>query len=233
MSILRRAFGVVTALTLAASLATAPASAAPSHDITITFVRHGESRGNASGSIDTSVPGPPLTPKGEQQAKDVAAQLADTPHDGVYASSMIRTQQTAQYLADELGEQVVLLPGLREIGAGDSEGMSDPGAIKGYFATLEQWLAGNRSARIPGSIDGDEFDARFSDAVDTIYRSGQQQPVAYSHGAAIAMWTLMNARNAPPELLDSQPLPNTGRVVVRGNPADGWTLLDWNGTPFG
>ena len=43
----------------------------------------------------------------------------------------------------------------------------------------------------------------------------------------------LNARNAPPELLETQPLPNTGTVVVRGNPDDGWTLLDWNGTPFG
>ncbi len=225
---------ILCALVFAATLTAAPAAAGgPSHDITITFVRHGESQGNVGGSIDTSVPGPPLTPKGEQQAKDVAAQLALTPHDGVYASSLLRTQQTAQYLADELNEQIVVLPGLREIGAGDYEGKSDQGAVKGYFAALKQWLAGNRSARIPGSTDGDEFDARFTDAVDQVYRSGQQLPVVYSHGAAIAMWTLMNAENAPPELLETQPLPNTGQVVVRGNPDDGWTLLDWNGTPFG
>ena len=66
--------------------------------------------------------------------------------------------------------------------------------------------------------------------VDTIYRSGQQQPVAFSHGAAIAMWTMMNVANPPLDLAQSQPLPNTGYVVVRGNPQDGWTLLDWNGT---
>ena len=58
----------------------------------------------------------------------------------------------------------------------------------------------------------------------------QQQPVAFSHGAAIAMWTMMNVANPPLELAQSQPLPNTGDVVVRGNPVDGWTLLDWNGT---
>jgi broad specificity phosphatase PhoE len=227
-------FRILCALVFSATLTASPVSAGgPSRDITITFVRHGESEGNVSGSIDTSIPGPALTPKGEQQAKDVAARLALAPHDGVYASSLLRTQQTARYLADELGSQVVVLPGLREIGAGDYEGQSEQGAIKGYFTTLKQWLAGDRSAHIPGSIDGDEFDARFTDAVDSVYRSGQQQPVVYSHGAAIAMWALMNARNAPPELLETQPLPNTGQVVVRGNPDDGWTLLDWNGTPFG
>jgi broad specificity phosphatase PhoE len=232
LSAILRVLGAFCALIFATTLLAIPASAAPD-DITITFVRHGESAGNASGAIDTSVPGPTLTPKGEQQAKAIAAKLSRFPHDGLYASSMIRTQQTAQPLSDELGEPVVVLPGLREIEAGDFEGQSEQSAVDGYFQPLKQWITGNRSARIPGSIDGNEFDARFDEAVDAIYRSGQQHPVAYSHGAAIATWTLMNADNAPLDLLESQPLPNTGYVVVRGNPDDGWTLLDWNGTKFG
>jgi len=228
MSTIRRIFGTLAALLLAAGLTAAPASASP--DITITFVRHGESQGNVSGAIDTLVPGPTLTPKGEQQAKEAAAELSHSPHDGVYASSMIRTQQTAQPLADQLGLPIAVMPGLREIEAGDFEGQSEMAAFDGYFQPLQQWLAGDRSARIPGSIDGDEFDARFDEAVDAIYRRGQQRPVAYSHGAAIAMWTMMNVDNPPLELVQSQPLPNTGYVVVQGNPQDGWMLLDWNGT---
>lgn len=230
MSILRRTLVLVAAPLLAIGLSAAPASADP--DITITFVRHGESEGNISGLVDTTVPGPPLTPLGEQQAKDVAAELSIAPHDGVYASSMIRTQQTAQPLADDLGEQIVVLPGLREIEAGDLEGKPVSEAHGGYFQPMTQWVQGNRDARIPGSIDGNEFDARFDEAVDAIYRSGEQQPVAYSHGAALAMWTMMNVRNPPVEFVKSHPLPNTGQVVVRGNPKDGWTLLDWNGTTF-
>jgi broad specificity phosphatase PhoE len=227
MAILRRPFAVLVALLLAATAAVAPASAAPV--ITITFVRHAESQGNASGLIDTSVPGPSLTPKGEQQAKDVAVLLSRAPHDGIYASSMIRTQQTAQPLADELGQQIVVLPGLREIEAGIFEGEPERDAYAGYLQPLEQWLRGNRSVRIPGSIDGNEFDARFDEAVDAIYRSGHQQPVVFSHGAAIAVWTMMNVADPPLDLARSQPLPNTGYVVVQGNPIDGWTLLDWNG----
>jgi broad specificity phosphatase PhoE len=226
----RRTVGALIALVLAASLTATPTSAAPSDDITITFVRHGESEGNASGAIDTSVPGPALTPKGRQQAKAVAVQLERTPHDGIYASSMIRTQQTAKPLADELSLPIVVLPGLREIEAGVFEGQSEQAAVDGYFQPLKQWLAGDRSARIPGSIDGDEFNARFGDAVDAIYRSGQRQPVVFTHGAAITTWTMLNVRNPQPDLLEGQPLPNTGIVVVRGNPDDGWTLLDWNGT---
>lgn len=181
MAILRRTLAAVVVLVLAASVSAAPASAAPV--ITITFVRHAESEANASGIIDTTVPGPSLTPKGEQQAKDAAVQLSRDPNDGIYASSMIRTQQTAHPLADELGQQIVVLPGLREIEAGDFEGQSERDASAGYLQPLEQWLQGNRFVRIPGSIDGNEFDARFDDAVDTVYRSGQQRPVAFWHGA--------------------------------------------------
>ena len=37
----------------------------------------------------------------------------------------------------------------------------------------------------------------------------------------------MNVANPPLELAQSRPLPNTGEVVVRENPLDDWTLLDW------
>ena len=43
------------------------------------------------------------------------------------------------------------------------------------------------------------------------------------------MWTLLNARNGKNSLAADHPLPNTGRVVVTGNPVIGWTLVDWDG----
>jgi phosphohistidine phosphatase SixA len=78
-------------------------SAIPSGAMTVTFVRHGESEGNASGLIDTKVPGPPLTSDGWDQASVVGDTLSHDgiTYSGVYASTMIRTQQTATpYAAD-------------------------------------------------------------------------------------------------------------------------------------
>src|SRR5688500_5963233 len=134
MSTPRRISGALATLILPACLTAAPAAADP--DITITFVRHGESQGNASARADTSVPGPSLTSPGEQQAKEAAVELMRTPHDGVYASTMIRTQQTAQPFADELREPIVVLPGLREIEAGDFEGQPEQDAGSGFYQTL-------------------------------------------------------------------------------------------------
>jgi hypothetical protein len=41
-----------------------------------------------------------------------------------------------------------------------------------------------------------------------------------------------SAATATPALLETHPLNNTGYVVVRGDPADGWKLVDWNGIRF-
>ncbi|HZQ32081.1 MAG TPA: histidine phosphatase family protein [Mycobacterium sp.] len=205
----------------------APATAHADHTITLTFVRHAESAGNASGVIDTSVPGPDLSPQGEQQAESVAQSLGANGYDGIYASTMVRTQETAAPLSKELSEPVTVLPGLREIEAGDYEGKPEADAAQ-YLNAPMAWLKGDRDARIPGSINGNEFDARFDDAVEKIYDSGEVKPVAFSHSAAIMFWVLMNVKNRDMSLLNDW-LPNTGHVVVVGSPRQGWTLTDWDG----
>jgi broad specificity phosphatase PhoE len=207
------------------------ARAAGPRIITLTLVRHGQSAGNASGLIDTKTPGPELTPKGWCQATVAAAQLAPNHYDGIFASTMIRTQQTATPTSQALGEPVEVLPGLREIEAGQYEGTPEADAAKTYWAAPQRWLKGDRSARIPGSVNGNEFEARFNEAVQHIYDSGDANPVAFAHSVAIMVWVLMNVRNPDPSLLTGKPLPNVGHVVLTGNPSDGWTLTEWDADP--
>ena len=207
------------------------ARAAGPRTITLTLVRHAQSAGNASGLIDTSTPGPDLSPKGWCQATLVAPQLAPNHYDGIYASTMIRTQETATPTSQLLGESITVLPGLREIEAGQYEGAPEANVPQSYFAAPQRWLQGDRSARIPGSLNGNEFEARFNEAVQRIYDSGQQNPVAFSHSEAIMMWVLMNVHNPDPSLLKTKPLPNVGHVVLTGNPSDGWTLTEWDADP--
>ena len=223
-----RIAALALAVAIVATPLAPPAEAAPPDDIMLTFIRHAQSTGNTSGFIDTSTPGPGLTDLGWEQAHQVAAEYSDGGFDGVFASTMVRTQQTAEFLAQELHDPVDVLPGLREVEAGIYEGQPEIAGVA-FYDVLEQWVRGDRAARIPGSIDGNEFDARFDDAVAAIYATGDHAPVAFSHGAAIALWTLMNTKNADPALLQTKPLNNTGYVVVRGNPSAGWTLVDWNG----
>jgi broad specificity phosphatase PhoE len=221
---------MLTALTLLVAPVHVPpvARAADHHAIVLTFIRHAQSAANAAGVIDTSVPGPDITPFGSGQAADAANQLSVNAYDGIYASTLVRTQETAAPLSQALDEPVTVLPGLREIEAGQNEGL--PEATAPRFPAPAVWLHGDRSARIPGSVNGYEFRSRFSDAVKAIYDSGETNPVAFSHGLAILYWVLMTVKNPDMSLADV-PLPNTAHIVVTGNPADGWTLVNWNGRP--
>lgn len=213
-----------------------PASAAEL--MRVTFVRHGQSAGNASGNIDTSTPGPVLTQLGREQAQAVVGTLGANNYDAVYASTMIRTQLTAGPTSQFLHLPIQVLPGLQEIEAGIFEGTPESQAQNGYGRFPLAWaLANQRDLRIPGSIDGNEFDARVDGALQNIYDNGDRNPVVFSHGGAIMFWTMMNASNLTAEqkldLLRTAALSNTNYVVVEGNPTDGWTLVDWNGREFG
>jgi broad specificity phosphatase PhoE len=218
------------AAVLAATVIVGACGGSPqARSITLTFVRHAQSEANANGTIDTSVPGPGLSPEGKGQAEQVAHQLARNNYDSIYASTMARTQQTAAPLASELGKQVEVLQGLQEIDAGWYNGKPESMAPATYLLAPADWLSGDVQNSIPGSITGKEFNDRFTHAIQEIYNSGHSKPVVFSHLYSIEYWVLMNAKNAKNSLATSHPLPNTGRVVISGNPETGWTLEDWDG----
>lgn len=209
--------------------------------ITLDLVRHGQSADNVAAIIGTVAPGAPLTATGEQQADDVATAInQEFPNDiaGIYASGLIRTQETAAPLAQLLGLNVTDLSGLNELNAGTLEGISQndlTGLL--YLAAPLLWTLGQYWVPEVGSSDynGMAFEDRFSDAVQTIYNNtiddpdGQLTGVAFSHAAAIMTWVMMNVDNPNPLLMLTDPLDNTGQVVLQGNPTDGWTLVSWNG----
>lgn len=141
----------------------------------IDLVRHGQSTANAAGLIDTAAPGASLSPLGQQQAQAVAGVLAAKgPVAAIFASQLIRTQQTAAPLASALGMNVQALPGLNEIDAGAFNGQ--PQVSLGGLAYLlapVAWMLGLRIVPMlaPGSTDsnGFEFRRRFNGALDTVY----------------------------------------------------------------
>ncbi|EGD56125.1 histidine phosphatase family protein [Gordonia neofelifaecis] len=211
------------------------AQAAPTApELTITLVRHAESEGNASGLIDTKTPGPDLTELGRTQAQQNAILLAGNRYDGVFASRMVRTQQTARPLAQKLFRPVVVEPGFHEILAGDYEGQPEATAQMNYFQAPTQWMRGNLDARIPGAEDGHEFKKRFNDSLAAVVRTGVQNPVIFSHGGTIMTWSIMTATNAAEyagKLAAGEHLRNVGRVVLKGNPTTGWRIVEWVAKP--
>jgi Histidine phosphatase superfamily (branch 1) len=216
--------------------------------IVLDFVRHGES-GDMT-VVNTLVPGPDLTDTGEQQTQALVNAISDNGIDEIYASTMIRSQETAAPLAEALHLPINVLSGLNEIDAGIFEGIPVNvgdlplgGAL--YLLAPLAWTLGLDFVPQLGSTvdpDGVAFDESFSGAVQSIYdgtvgtEAGTVTDAVFSHEGAIAIWTLMNVNNPDfalvlQEFLNTgELLPYTGQVVVDGSPGD-WTLVSWDGTP--
>jgi hypothetical protein len=109
---------------------------------------------------------------------------------------------------------------------------------------------------IPGATEhpnGVVLNESFTDAVNTMYSAAVDNPVvsdngeitavAFNNEADAAAWVALNVKNPDISFLlpltiqtmfadnDGSPLlPNTGIIQIEGNPIDGWTLVNWNGT---
>src|SRR5271156_1532555 len=239
------AFGLLSTALLSIGSAMARAG---DGSIVLDFVRHGES-GDMT-VVNTLVPGPDLTDTGEQQAQALVNAMSGNGIDDIYASTMIRSQETAAPLAEALNLPIQVLPGLNEIDAGIFEGIPvnvgdlPLGGALYLLAPLAWTLGLDFVPQLGSTVDpnGIAFDESFSGAVQSIYDgsvgadTGNITDAVFSHEGAIAIWTLMNVNNPDfslvlQELLNTgELLPYTGQVVVDGSPGD-WTLVSWDGTP--
>ena len=238
---------VVVGLLSTGLMSMGSALASADESIVLDLVRHGESTANLAGIIDTAPPGAPLDATGIMQANDaVNAIYGEIGKNiaGVFTSDELRTVQTAAPLADALHLTPPLpdFAGLNEIPAGAFEG--DPStSLQGILYLLGplSWALGFPLVPDLGDpgVNGITFDEAFNVALQSIYdttasAAGTANDVAFSSEGAIAVWTLMNVNNPDfsvllHELVKNQELlPNTGQVVVEGQPGD-WTLVSYDG----
>jgi broad specificity phosphatase PhoE len=89
----------------------------------LTLVRHGETTANLEGVWHGSTDGP-LTERGREQALRVAGFLLERCADAeaLYASPLLRARETARAIAEALGLELRLDPGLAEYHLGSWEG---------------------------------------------------------------------------------------------------------------
>ena len=197
------------------------------------LIRHGQTPSNVRGELETSVPGPGLTPLGERQAAEIPAALQNDPIDLIAVSILLRTQLTAQPLALARRVAADICPGLHEIEAGDLEGRTDKDAHLAYLEASFAWSAGELDRRMPGGPDGHDFFDRYDADIAQIAASGAGTAVVVSHGAAIRVWAGLRATNIDHAFAADHPLDNTGIVELIGSTDDGWTVASWAGAPIG
>ena len=100
-------------------------------DSALWLVRHGESTWNSLGLIQGHADGPTLTEKGRQQSAQAADRLRGGAIEAIYASDLVRAQETAAFVGTALGLPVRYDRALRERCFGVLEGLPmstlDPG----------------------------------------------------------------------------------------------------------
>jgi len=197
------------------------------------LIRHGQTPANVRGELDTGHPGPGLTRLGQAQAAAIPLALSSETIDAVFASTLVRTQLTAQPLADSLGLDVRVLPGIHEIEAGDLEMATDHASYRAYLGTAYAWGMGDRDPVMPGGTDGHAFFDRFDTSMAQVLSSGATTAVVVSHGAAIRVWVAGVAGNMRTQDAAELELDNTALVVLDHDAATGWQLVSWMGEPVG
>lgn len=124
------------------------------------LVRHGQSTWNAQRRWQGQA-NPPLSDHGRFQAKEAAKAIGVI--DAIVASPQQRASHTAELIADELGiGPVVLVPNLRERGAGPWSGLT----VEEIEARYPGYLADHR--RPPGYETDEELLARTKPALDAL-----------------------------------------------------------------
>jgi probable phosphoglycerate mutase len=101
-------------------------------------IRHGETAWNAAGRIQGHVD-IPLNDVGREQARRLAAALADEPIDAIYTSDLSRAHQTAEPLAARRGLVARPEPRLRERSFGRFEGLTFAEIQAGWPEEHRRW----------------------------------------------------------------------------------------------
>lgn len=154
---------------------------------TILLIRHGEN--NLVGKrLAGRLAGVHLNQKGQEQARQVAQALYKAPIKAIYSSPLERAVETAQPLAQALGLEVQIAPGLIELEYGDWSGktLKELGRRKLWKMVQEK----PSEMRFPNGESFPEVQARAVAEIQRIaaVHSAENDLVAcYSHGDVIRL----------------------------------------------
>jgi len=149
----------------------------------ILFIRHGETTGDVEnrygGDYDDH-----LSPKGQEQSKNLAEILKGKGIEVIFASPLIRAQETAQAVAGQAGCEVVAKQDLKERNQyGILTGMNKD-EVKEKYSELVEALK-DRLNTIEGAESYEDFSERIASEFNKIVKEGEEEKgviAIVSHG---------------------------------------------------
>ncbi len=149
------------------------------------LVRHGLSEWNLLGRWQGWAD-IPLAPEGEAQVAQAQAAVGALGLTAIVHSGMLRTERTAELLAQGLGLGAVEAdPGLKEYDVGEWSGLTRPEIEQRWPGALDAWFQGLLAAT-PGGESRDGFASRLQGAVRRVARHHPGGTVlCVTHGGAV------------------------------------------------
>jgi broad specificity phosphatase PhoE len=139
----------------------------------IILARHGETDWNKERRIQGGSSNPPLNERGREQAKSLALRLRQDKIQAIYSSPLQRSLDTAKAIAHYHQLKVETEPSLREIEAGELEGVTLTELGKRFSELLTLNTPDGALPKAPGGESLPEVQQR---GWDTIQRLAQKHP---------------------------------------------------------
>ena len=139
----------------------------------VILVRHGETDWNKERRIQGGSSNPPLNERGREQAEGLALRLRQDKIQAIYSSPLQRSLDTAKAIAHYHRLEVDVEPSLREIEAGELEGVTLAELGKHFSELLTLNAKGGTLPRVPGGESLPELQQR---GWDTVQRLAKKHP---------------------------------------------------------
>ena len=191
----------------------------------ICFVRHGETDWNVEKRIQglTDIP---LNEKGRAQALAMAFNAAHVSFRVIYSSDLVRAVDTAKALAEREGQEVKLLPQLRERNFGIFQGITAAEGEQRYPEAYRLYAARDPHYDFETGESLLDFAARVADAVDWMVRHHTGQTIAaVTHGGVLDI-LFRKATGRPLSAPRDFKIPNCGLNWFHFD-GQGWHLESW------
>ena len=195
-----------------------------------TFVRHGETEANVSGSLQGQADGP-LNANGLAQAAAVAKYLRNMPFDVIYSSDLLRAAVTAQCIREQGHADIPFFTtcDLREMNCGELENMTWMELQERYPEQMAIFYRDTAAGSFPGGESKDGFQSRVSQFLETtLKRHSGQRILLVSHGGALQRVF----RHIAGPVSGSNLLPLAGNASISqfiyNDVHQAWQLTMWN-----
>lgn len=194
------------------------------------LLRHGQSEAYVDGSPFPLVDGqgdPPLSALGVEQASRLSVRLAGAGIKAIYVTPLRRTAQTAAPLAQQLGLDLRVEAGLREVFLGEWEGGEFRKQVAQNHPISQQMFSEERWDVIPGAESSEALARRVRDAIVRLTAAHPGERVAaFTHGGVIGQALALAARSRPFAFIGAENA-SISRVVIT---SELWIVRGFNDT---